>query len=179
MMITSCPFVYLVYSHLIPIPQGALKNKVNPPGIHWKTPFVTTVEEIAIRPVTDTLAPTKAVTKDSITVNFQGIQVISQVTREKLVGLIRTYGGDFRKTLIFDRIQEYVRMFCSKHDIDQVYNTKFLNMVPFVKSSLEKRLTELTNNSIIVLNLVIPKPDIPGDIAQNYKAVSLSSDSTI
>ena len=167
------------YAYIITIPQGALKNKINPPGVHWKIPFVTTIEEIAIRPITDTLAPTKAVTKDSITVNFQGIQVISQVKREKLVGLIRTYGRDFRQTLVFDRIREYLRIFCSKHNIDQVYSSKFPEIVPFVKTSVENRLEELANNSIIILNMVVPKPDIPQDIANNYKAVSASSDLTI
>ena len=169
-----CPLFYIDYLNINTIPQGALKNKINPPGVHWKIPFVTTIEEIAIRPITDTLALTKAVTKDSITVNFQGIQVISQVKREKLVGLIRTYGRDFRQTLVFDRIQEYLRIFCSKHEINQVYSTKFLEIVPFVKASVEKRLEELANNSIIILNMVIPKPDIPQDIANNYKAVSAS-----
>ena len=114
-------------------------------------------------------------TNDSITVTFQGIQVLSDVHREKLVELIRNYGREFRQTLIFDRIREYVRTFCGKHDIDQVYNTKFLDMVPFVKSSVEQRLQELANNSIVILNLVIPKPEIPRDIALNYKAVSAPS----
>ena len=125
--------------------------------------------------MTDTLAAAPAVTNDSITVTFQGIQVLSDVHREKLVELIRNYGREFRQTLIFDRIREYVRTFCGKHDIDQVYNTKFLDMVPFVKSSVEQRLRELANNSIVILNLVIPKPEIPRDIALNYKAVSAPS----
>ena len=101
MIITERPVFHLDHLHLNTITQGALKNKINQPGVHWKIPFVTTIEEIAIRPITDTLAPTKAVTKDSITVNFQGIQVISQVKREKLVGLIRTYGRDFIKVSYF------------------------------------------------------------------------------
>jgi len=153
--------------------QGALSDDINPPGVHWATPFVTTIEEIAIRPITDTLAPAPAVTNDSITVTFQGIQVLSDIHREKLVDLIRNYGSEFRQTLVFDRIREYVRTFCGKHDIDQVYNTKFLDMVPFVKQSVEKRLEELANNSIVILNLVIPKPEIPKDIALNYKAVKV------
>ena len=101
--------------------------------------------------------------------------MISQVKREKLVGLIRTYGRDFRQTLVFDRIREYLIIFCSKHNIDQVYSSKFPEIVPFVKTSVENRLEELANNSIIILNMVVPKPDIPQDIANNYKAVSASS----
>merc|ERR1712045_598783 len=36
-----------------------------------------------------------------------------------------------------------------------------------------KRLEQLANNSIVILNLVIPKPEIPRDIAMNYKAVKV------
>ena len=134
---------------------------------------MTTIEEIAIRPITDTLAPASAVTNDSITVHFKGIQVLSDVHRDKLTWLIRNYGREFRQTLIFDRIREYIRTFCGKHDIDQVYNSKFLDMVPFVQQQTEMRLSQLANGTIVILNLVIPKPEIPPDIAQNYKAVKV------
>ena len=35
--------------------QGALSNRVSPPGIHWAIPFVTQIESVTIRPKTDTL----------------------------------------------------------------------------------------------------------------------------
>lgn len=35
--------------------QGALSDRVSPPGIHWAIPFVTQIESVTIRPKTDTL----------------------------------------------------------------------------------------------------------------------------
>ena len=35
--------------------QGALSERVSPPGIHWAIPFVTEIEMVTIRPKTDTL----------------------------------------------------------------------------------------------------------------------------
>ena len=35
--------------------QGALEDRVSPPGIHWAIPFVTQIESVTIRPKTDTL----------------------------------------------------------------------------------------------------------------------------
>ena len=35
--------------------QGALSNRVSPPGIHWAIPFITQIESVTIRPKTDTL----------------------------------------------------------------------------------------------------------------------------
>ena len=55
----------------------------------------------------------------------------------------------------------------------QVYNTKFLEVVHNVKKNVEKSIVRLGMNGIKILNLVIPKPDIPRDIAANYKAVKV------
>jgi len=54
-----------------------------------------------------------------------------------------------------------------------VYNKLFLDIVDKVKHNVEKSIERLGNNGIKVLNLVIPKPDIPRDIAANYKAVKV------
>ena len=54
-----------------------------------------------------------------------------------------------------------------------MYNTKFLDIVSQVKIQVEKSITRLGMNGIKILNLVIPKPDIPRDIAANYKAVKV------
>ena len=54
-----------------------------------------------------------------------------------------------------------------------MYNTKFLDIVSQVKIQVERSITRLGMNGIKILNLVIPKPDIPRDIAANYKAVKV------
>ena len=63
-----------------------------------------------------------------------------------------------------------------------MYNTKFLDIVQHVKANVEvsiRRLasrpsdTEMTENGVEILNLVIPKPEIPVDIAKNYKQVKV------
>merc|ERR1711942_210863 len=126
--------------------------------------------------------PVKAITKDGITNTFKEINVITRVTKEKLVFMAKKYGVDFKQSLVFDRIKEELRIFCANHTIDQVYNTKFLDIVQHVKANVElsiRRLasrpsdTEMTENGVEILNLVIPKPEIPADIAHNYKQVKV------
>ena len=48
--------VYYVY--------GALQDDISHPGVAWKQPFVSTMEQVTIRPQTDMLDPVMAVTKD-------------------------------------------------------------------------------------------------------------------
>ena len=48
---------------------------------------------------------------------------------------------------------------------------KFLEIAPHVQSGLIDQIERLGKGGLEVLNLVIPKPDIPADIASNYKQV--------
>ena len=155
--------VYYVY--------GALQDDISHPGVAWKQPFVSTMEQVTIRPQTDMLDPVMAVTKDGINMVYKDIQILTDVKENNIVELIRKFGKEFRTALVFDRVREEVRIFSAGHDIDEVYNTKFLEMVQEVKTKTEKNIKRLSNSSVDILNLVIPKPEIPNDIAANYKRV--------
>ena len=91
---------------------------------------------------------------------------------EELIPLVRKFGLEFRKALIFDRVSEELRTFCANHTIDEVYNTRFLEIVAKVTERVQSSIKRLGNDGVKILNLVIPKPEIPRDIASNYKAVS-------
>jgi len=152
---------------------GALMEATTGPGVHYMAPFVVDVKEILIRPQTTTIDPIMTITKDGIQVNFIDVQVISRVKQKQLVEMIRTYGVKFRGALIEDRVREELRKFCANHTIDDVYKEKFLEIAPHVQSGLIDQIERLGNGGLEVLNLVIPKPDIPADIASNYKQVKV------
>lgn len=173
--------------------NGALMQTVSFPGIHYMTPFIVEVVEIKIRPDTDVLTSTSAITKDGIQNTFNDIQVITSIKMDNLVYMLKNYGPQFKKALVFDRIKEELRIFCANSTIDEVYNTKFLAIVEKVRLNVKDSIDRLGEVScyflwkcfvvlrriihlqggINLLNLVIPKPDIPRDIAMNYKAVKV------
>lgn len=153
--------------------QGALDDTYTMPGVHWSVPFVTVIEEITIRPQTETLDVITTVTRDGIQNTFKNIQVLSNVEVQQMIPLIKKFGMDFRRALVYDRVSEELRTFCANHTIDEVYNTMFLDIVANVKHNVEISIERLGDNGIKLLNLVIPKPDIPRDIAANYKAVKV------
>jgi len=152
---------------------GALKDKVTQPGIHFCMPFITNIERIQIRPRTDRLPPISTVTKDGIANTFRDVQVISDVQAGKVVPLVKKYGLEFHETLVFDRIYEEIRIFCAEHTIDEVYSTMFDQIVDTVRKNVVETIKELGEGGITISHLVIPKPDIPPDIAANYKAVKV------
>merc|ERR1719341_1827469 len=112
--------------------------------------------------------PVQAITKDGILNTFKEINVITLVRKEKLVYMAKKFGVDFKKSLVFDRIKEDLRKFCANHTIDEVYNTMFLDIVDHVKKNVERSISRLGQDGIEILNLVIPNPEIPADIAKNY-----------
>lgn len=154
--------------------QGALSDEFTPPGKHYAVPFITEIREITTRPVTSHLQDIRTITRDGIVNTFRDIQVISKVNQKTLIDLVKQYGPDFRQALIFDRVAEELRIFCANHTIDEVYNQMFLSIVGRVKTQVEKNIIKLIgNDSISLLNLVIPKPDIPNDILKNYRQVKV------
>merc|ERR1712083_758964 len=90
-----------------------------------------------------------------------------------LIPMVRKFGLDFRGSLIFDRVKEELRIFCANHTIDEVYNTKFLDIVGTVKKNVVTSIERLGDGGLEILNLVIAKPNIPPDIAHNYKQVKV------
>ena len=94
----------------------------------------------------------------------------------KVIELIRGFGREFKNALIFDRVAEHLRKYCALHDIDDVYREKFLDIPKYVLEKVEADIAKLSNGSVEILNLVIPKPDIPPDIAENYKRVKKKRD---
>lgn len=101
--------------------QGALDDRYSLPGIHWATPFVTVIEEVTIRPQTETLEAISTVTRDGIQNTFHNIQVLSNVDVGYLIPLIKKFGMQFRRALIYDRVAEELRTFCANHTIDEVF----------------------------------------------------------
>ena len=152
---------------------GALQDKITEPGVHYRQPFVSTTLSVLIRPEEEKMASLQAITKDGIEITFQGISVLSRTTKNKVVGLIKKYGVNFKQVLIYARIREDLRIFCANKTIDEVYNEKFLDIVDAVKSDVNEQIKRLGDGGVEILNLVIPKPNIPEDIAQNYKQVKV------
>merc|ERR1719474_1642873 len=158
---------------------GALQNRVTDPGVQFKQPFVESFKEVRIRPESVMMEPIHAVTKDGIENTFREITVITRINKNKLAAMTKKFGSRFKDALVNDRIKEELRIFCASHTIDEVYNSKFLDIVDTVLAKVKESVRRLgkvgedTDDAIEVLILVIPKPEIPADIAKNYKQVKV------
>ena len=123
--------------------HGALKNRINEPGVHFMMPFVETFVEVQVRPETEQLDQVLAITQDGIENTFREITVITTIRKDKLFDMVKKYGPEFKRTLVYDRIKEDLRIFCANNTIDDVYNTKFLQIVEDVKNNVKDSITRL------------------------------------
>merc|ERR1712141_857936 len=152
---------------------GALQNSVGHPGLNTMTPWVSTYEQITIRPRSEIVNSFSAVTKDAIQIQFHDVEVISSVPQEHVLWLVKKFGVNFRTVLGFDRFREEVKKYAFSHDIDDVYNERFLEMSEFVIAETTKNIQRLAQGKVEIINLIIPKPEIPHDIAANYQKVKV------
>ena len=98
-------------------------------------------------------------------------KVISSVNPERVFALVSKFGDHMKKVLIYDRIAQGIQDFCANNSIDEVYNSRFVELSTSVEMSLNSSMTKLADNGLNILNLFIPKPDIPPAIAANYREV--------
>merc|ERR1711936_383554 len=126
--------------------HGALQERVTEPGVHFMMPFIE---------------------------DFREIQAITTIKKDKIITMTKQFGVEFKNVLIYDRIKENLRIFCANHTINEVYNTLFLSIVQQVLTNVRTSIVRLGEDGIEILNLVVPKPEIPADIAHNYKQVKV------
>ena len=153
--------------------NGALQDTVGNPGLNTMTPWVSTYEQITIRPRSEIVNSFNAVTKDAIQITFHDVEVISSVPQEHVLWLVKKFGVNFRTVLVFDRLREEVKKYAFSHDIDDVYNERFVEMSELVIAETTKNIERLAQGKIEIINLIIPKPEIPKDIAANYQKVKV------
>ena len=104
-------------------------------------------------------------------------KVISSVNSDRVFGLVSKFGDHMKKVLIYDRIAQGIQDFCANNSIDEVYNARFVELSTSVQASLISSMTRLANDGLNILNLFIPKPDIPPAIAANYREVKIQNKS--
>jgi len=153
--------------------NGALLEDISQPGIHWMQPFVTEVVYIRVTPETMKLSPMICTTQDGVKNVFRDVQVITSIDEEQVYQLVKRFTSKLKYILIYDRVREAISEFCANNTIDEVYRTRFLDVMDFVNATLVTSLQRFAPNGVILWNIFIPKPDVPPAIAANYRQVKV------
>lgn len=152
---------------------GALMKEMSGPGVHWMQPFVTSIVQIKVTPETKVLNPMVCTTRDGVRNVFRDVQVITSVEEDHVWSLVKRFSADLKTILVYDRVRESIQRFCANNSIDEVYNTRFLDIVDYVNISLASSLERLAPKGLVLWNFFLPKPDVPPAISANYRQVKV------
>ncbi|KAJ0038589.1 hypothetical protein Pint_23493 [Pistacia integerrima] len=100
---------------------GALLDTVTGPGFHLKLPLITQYEPVQVTLQTDQVTDIPCGTKGGVMINFEKIEVVNRLHKERVYETLRDYGVQYDKTWIYDKIHHEINQFCSSHSLQQVY----------------------------------------------------------
>ena len=168
-----------LFYHYIDIPEqhvgvryrfNSLKSEIYYPGRNF-LPAFSDIHTVFVNLETVTVNDVLCGTRDGIMVTFDTIEVVNQVEIKSLIGIVRNFGIDYRKILIFDRIHHEVNKICSTHTLEEIYITKFSNIDEELINSLRAFIEKYTKG-LRIINLRLSKPTIPISIKEKYEKKS-------
>lgn len=149
---------------------GALVESLQGPGLHWKIPLVDKHAEVLVQMQTDSVENIACGTSGGVMVYFDRIEVVNRLLGESVMNTIRSYGENYDKIWIFDKIHHEVNQFCSKHTLQEVYIDKFDQLDEQLQTALQSSCSEY-RTGIEISAVRVTKPRIPDEILKNYVAI--------
>lgn len=129
---------------------GKVSDKVLEEGIHFKLPFVSSVEQIDNR-VLKTEVESNAASKDLQTISSK-VSINYRVNRASSAEIYKNVGSDFTNVIVNPAIQECVKSIAAKYTAEQLITNRAV-----VSTEMEESISQKINPyglSIEVFNIV-------------------------
>jgi regulator of protease activity HflC (stomatin/prohibitin superfamily) len=99
---------------------------------------------------------------------FDKIEVVNRLAKSHAWNTVKTYGVDYDRTWIFDKIHHEINQFCSSHSLQEVYIEQF----DILDESLTEALQSDCDKYDVGLEIIaarVTKPRVPQKIRDNYE----------
>jgi len=147
---------------------GALLPIITYPGLHFKTPLITSFSEVQVTVQTDAVSGIPCGTSGGVMISFDKVEVVNRLGVEMVYDTIRNYTVNYDKTWIFDKIHHEINQFCSSHTLQEVYITLFDTLDEHLQVALQ-RDCNLWAPGIEIISVRVTKPRIPEQIKRNFE----------
>jgi len=104
---------------------------------------------------------------------FDSIEVVNRLRQEAAWNTVKTYGTDYDKIWIYDKIHHEINQFCSKHTLQEVYIDKFESLDEALAKALQSSCDEW-KTGIEIVAIRVTKPRIPDSVKKNYEEVEMA-----
>jgi regulator of protease activity HflC (stomatin/prohibitin superfamily) len=148
---------------------GALQNYYTQPGWHVMPPWVSVVI-VQVTLQTDTVKDIPCGTSGGAMIYFDKIEVVNQLAPSSVLSTIRSYGVNYDRTWIFDKIHHEINQFCSSHTLQEVYIDLFSTLDEALSEALQRDCNK-HKVGITVIAVRVTKPRIPEEVRNNYEQV--------
>lgn len=150
---------------------GALLNETSEPGWHLKAPW-TTVDQIMVQEQVDSLPNLKCGTIDLVEIYFSSIDVVNELPKESVLDVIRRYGVNYDKPIIFQELPKAVMDLCSSKSSKDMFVTEYKNIGAQLKKILDEHRT-IRENAFHIRKVRVPQPTLPTKQMESYADTEL------
>ena len=152
---------------------GAVLDRVEGPGWHYHEPLLTSAHQVKTKQQTDTIpnVPCGSSKGGTATIN---IEVINQLvsTPECILKVIKTYGFDYDRELIYNYVPSEVLQFCKNYDLDAIYTTRLDELDEIL---VDKLRSNIKNNGleecIKIRGVRMGRANLDPEMTQKFEAV--------
>ncbi|KAK3289293.1 hypothetical protein CYMTET_3255 [Cymbomonas tetramitiformis] len=149
---------------------GRLLEAVAEPGMYLHLPFITSMIDVLVRVQTDVVRNVPCGTKDGIMSEFERVEVVNALRKDKAHSVVKAYGADYDVVWIHDKIHHEINKFCSNKTLREVYVDDFAALGEVLEFALQTDL-DIHANGVSVIAVRTTKPTIPDSIRRNYEAM--------
>ncbi|KRX06077.1 Armadillo-type fold [Pseudocohnilembus persalinus] len=146
---------------------GALIDGFTEPGLHFKFPLITSINQVQVTIQTDQVQNIPCGTASGVLIYFDKIEVVNRLKKERAWETIQQYTFNYDQTWIFDKIHHEINQFCSKHTLQEILIDLFDQLDDSLQDALQKGCQQWAPG-IEIISVRVTKPRIPNSIAQNY-----------
>ena len=82
---------------------GALLDRVESPGMHWKAPFFDSFENVQVTFQTDSVRNIPCGTSGGVVLSFDRIEVVNRLRADRAHDTVKQYGVEYDKMWVFDK----------------------------------------------------------------------------
>lgn len=149
---------------------GSLLDMYSEPGIHFKVPIIDRSAHVQVTMQTDSVTDIPCGTSGGVVIFFDRIEVVNRLRKDHAVGTIRSFGVDYDKMWIFDKIHHEINQFCSSHSLREVVIEQFDTLDESLAKALQADCDK-HKTGIEIITVRVTKPRIPDSVKRNYEAI--------
>ncbi|KAK3290067.1 hypothetical protein CYMTET_2535 [Cymbomonas tetramitiformis] len=149
---------------------GRLLDTVVDPGVYLHLPYITEMINVNVRLQTDVIRNVPCGTKDGILSEFERVEVVNTLNRERAHAVIKAYGVDYDRVWIHDKVHHEINQFCSNKTLREVHVDDFASLDELLKVALQKDL-DTHVSGVVIMAVRMTKPTVPASIRRNYEAM--------